>query len=85
MLRTKEQYLESLFTMKPNIHMEGKRVGRDDPRLMPGINVLSTTYDLAHNPGWKNLAVIHSQSSGTRSVDGLTFHGILMILFRSRS
>jgi aromatic ring hydroxylase len=64
MLRTREQYRESLFKMKPNIHMGGKKVGRDDSRLTPGINVLSTTFELTQNPGWKNLSTILSPIIG---------------------
>jgi len=63
MLRTSEQYIESLFAMRPNIHIEGKKVGRSDPRLLPGINVISTTYDLALERRWKNLAVTRSPIS----------------------
>jgi aromatic ring hydroxylase len=64
MLRTKEQYIDSLFKMKPNIFIGGQRVGRDDPRLLPGINVLGHTFDIARNPTWKGLATARSTITG---------------------
>ncbi|MGE4547805.1 MAG: 4-hydroxyphenylacetate 3-hydroxylase N-terminal domain-containing protein [Desulfurella sp.] len=60
MLRTKEQYFEKLFSMKPNIYIGGKKVSRDDPRLRPGLNVLGVTFDLAQDEKWKNVATAHS-------------------------
>ncbi len=64
MLRTKEQYLDALFNMKPNIYIGGEKVGREDPRLKPGINVLGFTYDVAHNSSWKGLATAQSTLTG---------------------
>jgi hypothetical protein len=49
----KEQYRERLYQFRPNIYIGGDKVGRDDHRLAPGINVLDMTYELAHNPKWK--------------------------------
>jgi aromatic ring hydroxylase len=60
MLRTKEQYFEKLFSMKPNVYIGGKKVSRDDPRLRPGLNVLGVTFDLAQDEKWKNIATAHS-------------------------
>jgi aromatic ring hydroxylase len=39
--------------MKPNLYIGGERVGRDDARIKPGINVMSVTFDLAQDPKWK--------------------------------
>lgn len=64
MLRTKDQYHEALFRMKPNIYVGGEKVGRDDPRLRPGLNVLDVTFDLAQNPEWKGLATATSSITG---------------------
>ncbi len=64
MLRTKEQYIEKLNKMKPNIYIGDQKVGRDDPRLRPGINVLSITFDLAQNPKYKKLATAKSNITG---------------------
>ena len=64
MLRTKEQYHDKLSNMKPNIYIGGEKVGRDDHRLRPGINVLDVTYDLAHDPQWKGLVTATSTITG---------------------
>lgn len=64
MLRTKEEYHERLFSMRNNIYVGGQRVGRDDPRLRPGINVLDVTFDLAQDPRWKGLATAISSITG---------------------
>lgn len=64
MLRTKEQYHDDLFSMRPNIIIGGECVGRDDPRLRPGINVLDVTFDLAQNPEWKGVATAISPVTG---------------------
>jgi len=64
MLRTKQEYRERLFNMKPNICIGGKMVSRDDPRLIPGVNVLDLTYDLAQDPDWKGLATAKSSITG---------------------
>jgi len=63
-LRTKEQYRDRLFKMKPNIYIGGEKVGRDDHRLIPGINVLDVTYELALNPKWKGLMTVQSPLIG---------------------
>ena len=64
MLRTKEQYHDNLFSMRPNIIIGGECVGRDDPRLRPGINVLDVTFDLAQDPEWKGVATAISPVTG---------------------
>ncbi len=63
-MKTKEQYHESLFRMRPNVRIGGQRVGRDDARLQPGIRVLDVTYDLALDPKWKGLATAISTVTG---------------------
>lgn len=64
MLRTKEQYHEDLFKMRPNIYIGGEKVGRDDHRIMPGINVLDLTFDVAQDQEWKGLATAKSSITG---------------------
>ena len=64
MLRTNEQYRGKLFEMKPNVCIGGKMVSRDDHRLIPGVNVLGLTYDLAQDPKWKGLATAESTVTG---------------------
>ncbi|MGZ3593283.1 MAG: 4-hydroxyphenylacetate 3-hydroxylase N-terminal domain-containing protein [Syntrophales bacterium] len=64
MLRTKDQYHEELFKMKTNVFIGGEKVGRDDHRLRPGINVLDVTFDLALESKWKGLITATSSITG---------------------
>jgi len=64
MLRTKEQYHAKLFGMRPNVYIGGEKVGRDDHRLRPGINVLDVTFELARDPEWKGIATAISPLTG---------------------
>jgi len=63
-MRTSDQYHEDLFKMRPNIYIGGERVGRDDHRLRPGINVLDVTFDLAQDPEWKGIVTVTSSITG---------------------
>ena len=56
MLRTTKEYHEKLFGMRSNIYIGGEKVGRDDHRLRPGINVMDITFNLAQDPNYKGLA-----------------------------
>ena len=54
-MRTSEEYVEKLYEMKKNVYMDGKLVGRDDPRLSKSINVMHKTFDLVEDPRFKGL------------------------------
>ena len=54
-MRTSEEYFESLRAMKPNIYMGGEAVKRDDSRLIPSINVMRLTYDMANDPQYDGI------------------------------
>ena len=64
MLRTKEEYRESIYGMRPNIYIGGARVGRDDPRLAPGARVFEMVHDLAQQPEWKGVITADSLLAG---------------------
>ncbi|MCP4755635.1 MAG: aromatic ring hydroxylase [Proteobacteria bacterium] len=66
MLRTKEKYNESLFNMRHNVYIGGEAVGRDDHRLKPGVNVLDTTFELAQDPKYQEVATAVSTLNGER-------------------
>ena len=46
-MRTKEEYLESISAMRPNIYMGGEMVGRSG---IPGFEMMCVTFDAAHDP-----------------------------------
>jgi len=63
-VRTAEQYLDKLRSMRPNVYMGGELVQRDDPRLIPGINIMSETFNYAADPRHKDLMVATSHITG---------------------
>ena len=65
-MKTAEQYYKDLKKMKPNLYIGGEKVGRDDPRIKPGINVVSVTYDLAQDPEWDGLLTAISSLTGEK-------------------
>lgn len=65
-MRTFEEYLEGLRAMKPNIHMHGEEIQRDDPRLMPAMNNIKLTFDLAQEPELQHLMTATSHLDGER-------------------
>lgn len=65
-MRTFEEYLEGLRAMKPNIHMHGEEIRRDDPRLMPAMNNIKLTFDLAQEPELQHLMTATSHLDGER-------------------
>jgi aromatic ring hydroxylase len=63
-MRTSAEYFSDLVEMKPNLYIGGEKVGRDDPRIKPGINVMSVTFDLAQDPEWEGLLTATSSLTG---------------------
>ena len=57
MLMTAAEYRESLREYKPRVFVDGRSVDvvADDPALMPGINAIGLTYDLAHQSQYADL------------------------------
>lgn len=66
MLRTREQYQADLLKMKPNLYIGGGKVGRDDSRIQPGVNVMSVTFDLAQDPDWAEVITATSSLTGNK-------------------
>ena len=63
-MRTSTEYKDGLSKLKPNIYIGGEKVGRDDRRIKPGINVIATTFDIAQDPKWQGLLTTISSISG---------------------
>lgn len=63
-MRTFEQYKESLLKMRPNIYLGGELVGRDDPRVIKGMNVVGVTFDAEADPQYQDLIWRKSHISG---------------------
>ena len=63
-MRSSQKYLSDLLKMKPNLHIGGQRVGRDDAGIRPGINVMSVTFDLAQDLEWIEVMTAISSLTG---------------------
>ena len=61
MIRTVDEYHESLKAMKPNVYMGGEVLGRDN---LPGTDIMDLTIELAHNKELQQLTTAKSHLSG---------------------
>lgn len=65
-MRTREQYIDGLRKMRPNIYVNGEKIPRDHELQMPAINVLSKTFDYAQDPEYQDLMTATSHLTGQR-------------------
>ena len=65
-MRTFEQYFEGLRALKPNIHMHGELIRRDDPRLLASMNNIRLTFDLAQDSKLEHLMTATSHLTGEK-------------------
>ncbi|MEE3362396.1 MAG: 4-hydroxyphenylacetate 3-hydroxylase N-terminal domain-containing protein [Anaerovoracaceae bacterium] len=63
-MRTQEQYLEDLKKMRPNIYLDGKKIGRDDPRVIHASSAIRMTFSLVDNPEFRDLLTAKSHITG---------------------
>jgi len=63
-MRTSREYVSDLSKLKPNLYIGGDRVGRGDPRIQPGVRVMSVTFDLAQEPQWEGVLTATSHLTG---------------------
>jgi 4-hydroxybutyryl-CoA dehydratase/vinylacetyl-CoA-Delta-isomerase len=63
-----EQYEESLRKLKLVVYLFGKRIKNvvDDPTVRPSMNAVAATYELAHNPEYKDIMTARSHLSGKK-------------------
>ena len=64
MVRTKEQYIQDLGRMKPNLYHDGKEFDRLDDRHMNCLNTIGTTFDAFDDPKYKDLVQVKSHLTG---------------------
>ena len=65
-MRTKQQRVDGIHGMKPNLYINGEKIGRDDERLIPSINVMGMTFDMATNPEHEDLLTATSHLTGEK-------------------
>ena len=66
MLMNGNAYRDSLRRINPRVFINGERIGSvaDEPRLAPGVNAMTLTYDYAHDARYAHLMTATEQSSG---------------------
>ena len=65
-MKTYEEYRERLVKMKPNIWIGNEKVGRDDPRIQGGMNIIRVSYDCAYDPEFEDLCTATSHLTGEK-------------------
>lgn len=72
MLKTPEEFVESLRELNPTVYIRGKKVESvpDEPLLEPGVNAISLTYEYALLPEFKETMTATSHITG-RTVNRL--------------
>ncbi len=60
------EYRQRILKMRPNIYIDGEVVGRDDPRLQLGINVIAETFDVAAEPELEGVMTATSHLTGEK-------------------
>jgi len=65
-LKTKEEYLQSLERLKPRVYLLGERIENvvEHPVVRPSINSVAKTYELAHDPRYRELMTAQSNLTG---------------------
>lgn len=65
-LKTPEQYEQSLREINPEVYLFGERVESpvDHPMIRPSLNSVMKTYELAHDPEYKDLMTVKSSLTG---------------------
>lgn len=63
---TSDQYRERLYGLRKNIYMGGEVIGRDDPRLKPGLDLIANTFDRVDDPKMKDTITTKSHLTGEK-------------------
>ena len=72
-MRTQEQYLEKLKSMRHNIYLDGECIGRDDPRIVKASSAIRMTFSLVDNPEMHDLMTATSHITGKTITIRLSF------------
>lgn len=65
-MRTQEEYLAKLATMKPNLYIDGKKVDRTHPDVIKASQAIRYTFSLVDNPEFEDLLTATSHISGKK-------------------
>ena len=50
---TSSEYRKRLSKLRRNVYMDGKLIGRDDPKIEGAVNIIAKTYDMVTDPELK--------------------------------
>ena len=50
---TSSEYRKRMSGMRRNVYMDGKLIGRDDPRMEGAVNIIAKTYEMVRDPDLK--------------------------------
>ncbi len=66
MMKSPEQYRESLRKLNPTIYIKGKKIGSvaDEPLLEPGVNAISLTYEYQGKSEYRDIMISTSHITG---------------------
>jgi 4-hydroxybutyryl-CoA dehydratase/vinylacetyl-CoA-Delta-isomerase len=69
MLKTAQEYIDSLRQLKLNLYLLGEKVDNwvDNPIIRPSINAIAITYKVAHESGNRSLAIADSLVKGEKA------------------
>lgn len=73
-LRPKQDYIDNLNRMKPNVRFNGEIMSRTDKVLMPAINCVATTMELPMLPEYQEMFTVNSHITGKRITRYLHIH-----------
>jgi 4-hydroxybutyryl-CoA dehydratase/vinylacetyl-CoA-Delta-isomerase len=67
-LKTAQQYIDSLRTLKSDVWLFGERIDNfvDHPVIRPSINAIALSYKVAHEPEYEDLATTTSTLTGEK-------------------
>ena len=65
-MRTKQQYIERLSTMPPNLHMSGQKIDRTDEAQETTLNTIGLTLEYAARPEYQDLCTASPHLSGEK-------------------
>ncbi|MDR1795847.1 MAG: aromatic ring hydroxylase [Clostridiales Family XIII bacterium] len=65
-MRTAKQYLEKLAAMKPNLYLNGEKVGRDHEAVVRASHAIRVTFGLVNDPEFEPLLTATSHISGEK-------------------
>ncbi|HWQ74697.1 MAG TPA: 4-hydroxyphenylacetate 3-hydroxylase N-terminal domain-containing protein [Syntrophomonas sp.] len=63
-MRTSQEYLAKLASMRPNIYLDGECIGRDHPKIVHASKAIQLTFDRASDPAYSKWLTTTSHISG---------------------